>query len=177
MPGPRFLQALQVVLFHLYLFPVPTFSCTNKYSIRVKRINQYFNQWQFHYQTSTHSVMGKIKEPIKPKECCEIKHCSFYQNDIIKARVTRIPKLPFTPDLSPHANLVLFPSAPRGLGPGVRYCIFPGGDLRLPAHRPHSPCPVPQSRAFCSGCRSAGLETHDRGVQGREGTGTEPRWW
>ena len=45
------------------------------------------------------------------------------------------------------------------------------------ARRPPPPCPVPQSRAFCQGCSSARLETRDGGVQGREGMGTEPRWW
>ena len=150
-------QALHVVLFPFYLLPVPTFSCTNKCSIQVKRINQYFNQWQFHYQNLYSQRYGKKKSKSlsSQKNAVRLNIVPFIKTTLQK-QVTRDTEASLLLDLSPHTSLGLFPSVPRGLAPGVRYRISLGRDLQLPARNPPPPCPVPQSCAFCWGCRRRG---------------------
>ena len=65
--------------------------------------------------TSTqHHGKKKIKEPVKPKKRCEIKHCPFYQNDIIKTSHQGHRSFPML-HLSPHTSLVLPLVSPEAL--------------------------------------------------------------
>ena len=89
MPGPASSGLCRWFCFIFTFFPSPRFLAQTSAQYELRESISISTNGNSITRTSTHSVMGKIKEPIKPKECCEIKHCSFYQNDIIKARVTK----------------------------------------------------------------------------------------